>query len=672
MTAAPPLQRYALLLCLLASGALAPGCDSELTEPAPSVEVGAVSTTGAYASGPISRWYNTSSFAYRDTLKSVLANLAGAKKAIYAMASAPNGAWILSIYRGYYYGGALPSGMRDAVRSVLRRGETVMAMSINASNGWVVVGESSYSTGGPVPQAAKNKLAYYFDRGWGIRDVDITDQGYVILGSGSLASYWNVDADLRRYLYDRHASRRTVQQVEIGFDGRWAAVAGQEPAHEGLSSQLAGRLESSAKNQVHVSRLMIGPGSSYVLYSHGKTDPTPGNTIEAIEYGVAGEDNLWERMDAIGLPGLSIAIIEDNEVKYARGYGVVKAGGNEHVLATTPFDMASLSKYIGALTMMRLDSDSRYDFDVDDSVVDSARTHGLISDWLYEGTHHRLRYGIPDVDISSQLTIAHFLRHQSDFVRTGGSPGFTSTRKLSGVDTLDLMLGYQCGTIFCGYYGDKFAWSAGGAGKVGYRYDSVNYLMPQAVAEEVTGKEAHQLAHEYFFGPMGLTRISGDVHSQVTADTAWPHNSNGPRSSRTYYPWTFAGGIMASTSDYAEMMILALNEGRDSSGVQRLPAAAVQRMLQVQNGSVGFGLFADSTTNITETNDNRFKHSGAHGSRARSYMCGNPTRDGGIVIAFNADIGDGPDANTSNDTNDLRRYIVDQFMDAVGWPGDCL
>jgi CubicO group peptidase (beta-lactamase class C family) len=475
-----------------------------------------------------------------------------------------------------------------------------------------------------------------------------------------------------RFLADRLRSKRRVEQVELGFDGRWVAVAGQEPAFEGISDQLADRLRSSARDEVHVSKLMLGPDDSYVLYSHGPALPGAGNTIEAIEYGTPGGDNLWERMSAAGMPGLAIAVIEDNQVKYARGYGVLRQGGDAHVLASTPFDMASLSKFIGALTMMKLDTDTRYDFDVDDSVTGSARSGGLIADWLDKGSRWGWFYGMPNVDVSSALSVAHFMRHQSDFVKSGGSPGFKAgSWGLSQVTTLKLLLGYDCGAI-CGYNGNNFAWTSGGAGPVAPSYDSVNFLVPQAVAEDVTGKAAYALAREYFFAPMGLDDISGDPASGILSRAAWPHDANGPRADRLVFPWTFAGGIMASTADYAEMMILALNQGRDSQGVQRIPASAVARMLQVQNGNVAFGLFADTKAHITESNDNRFKHSGAHGGRARTYMCGNPTRDGGIVIAFNADLADGADANSGNDTNDLRTYIVNQFMAAVGWPGDCL
>jgi CubicO group peptidase (beta-lactamase class C family) len=622
-------------------------------------------------SGSKARWFNTSGLQDAEKLKATLAALSNANQEILGMAASASGAWVVTTANGYFTGGELPSGMGFWLSLLQSQGETLRAVAINAAGGYVIVGDSTYRVGGAVAQGVQDKLSEYFDNGWGVRDVELTDVGYVILGSGNLASYSGVPESLSLVLADRLKSRRTVQQVALGFDGRWAVVSGQEPATRGASSQLVNLLRASARNQVHVSKLMLGPSDSFVLYSHGQAAASPGNVAEAIEYGSPGGQNLWERMAAIGVPGVSVAIIANNQVAFARGYGVLKQGEDDPVLATTPFDMASLSKFLGALTLVRLDADPNYDFDLDDSVVDRAKPGGIVEQWLAEGEANPGAYGFANVDVSNQLAVAHFLRHQSDFVPSGGSPGFgLNTPGLLAATTLDLLLGYDC-TSGCGFNGVNFAWTSNGTGPVQSAYDSVNFLVPQAVAEDVTGKPAWRLMSDYFITPMGLRNISGYVASRLSSRAAWQHNASGPQANRTVYPWTFAGGVYAAPMDYAEMMILALNQGRDSSGVERVPAAAISRMLQVQNGNVGFGLFAETNANITEGNDNSFRHSGSHGGRARTYMCGNPTRDGGIVIAFNADVADGSDADNTNETVELRNYILAQYMASVGWPGDC-
>lgn len=667
------------MLSLLALAVSSAACGSSSpADPADHGEGGEeeVATTASAISvsdGPKARWYSTASFQEAQKLKDVLADLASSNTEILGMTASPQGGWVITTETGYFTGGTLPNGMAFWLSLLLNQGQTLRAVSINEAGGYVITGHSTYHTGGAVPQNARDKIAQYYANGWQIRDIDITDVGYVILGSGTLASYANVDADLMQVLADRARSKRTVQQVEIGFGGEWAAVAGQQPATEGVSSQLRGTLDAAARGARHMSRLMMGPNGSYVLYSHGNVTATPGSAIEAIEYGTASTLNLWEWMAATGVPGLSIAIIENNQVAFARGYGVLRQGQDKAVLASTPFDVASLSKFTGALTMVKLDADDAYDFDIDDSVVNAAKAGGVIEGWIASGGAQPGTYQFPSTAVSTQLTTANFMRHQTDFVPSNGSPGFPEgSAALNGKTAWDYLMGWDCSSG-CGYNGQDFAWSAGGNGVVQPKYDSVNFLVPQAVAEDVAGKSAAKLLEDYFFTPMGLTDITARTDSPVHDRAAWQHSNAGPSAARQVFPWTFAGGVFASPSDYAELMILALNQGRDSSGVERLPASAVNRMLEVPvaGSAAGFGLFSDLPGDITETNDNAFLHNGSHSGLTRSYMCGNPSRNAGIVVVFNADIADGPDADAVNETVELQNYIINRYSAAVGWPGDC-
>ena len=61
-------------------------------------------------------------------------------------------------------------------------------------------------------------------------------------------------------------------------------------------------------------------------------------------------------------------------------------------------------------------------------------------------------------------------------------------------------MGWDCSSG-CGYNGQDFAWSAGGNGVVQPKYDSVNFLVPQAVAEDVAGKSAAKLLEGFRGAP---------------------------------------------------------------------------------------------------------------------------------------------------------------------------
>lgn len=618
------------------------------------------------------RWQKTAPFADRAELQATLADLAATNTPIVDMTAGPDGAWVILTATEIYSGGPLPSGMPFWLSFLESKGQQPRAVDINADGGYVIIADGAYHIGGSVNQAAKDKIAEYYSKGWKIREVETTTSGYVILGDGNLASYSNTGTQLMALLADRLKSKRRIEQVEIGLDGGWVVISDQEPAVAQASSSLASSLKSAAKSGRHMSKLMLSENDGYVLYSNGTVFGNSNVAAEAIEYGSNGQ-NIWERMDFYGIPGVSISVIENNQVTYSRGYGVLKQGEEQHVLATTPFDMASLSKFVGALTMMRLDSDGQYNYDVDWSVVNQAVANGNVDKWLTAGEANPAKYGFANQDVANTLSTAHFMRHQTDFIQSGGSPGYSRGAKSLSGETWQFMLGWDCSTNPCGYNGGDRAWTTGGSGPVVSDYDSVNFLIPQAIAEDLTGMEAWEVLEDFWFDPMNLDNITGYTSSRLMdiGNVAWQHDSNGPRSTLTVYPWTFAGGIYSAPMDYAELMILALNQGRDSSGVQRIPASAINRMLQVQDGNVGFGLFADTSSDITEANDNRFRHNGAHGGRARTAMCGNPTRDGGIVIAVNANLGDVADSNGTSDSTDFINWILNEYMQFTGWPGDC-
>ncbi|MDD1690119.1 MAG: serine hydrolase [Methanoregula sp.] len=72
----------------------------------------------------------------------------------------------------------------------------------------------------------------------------------------------------------------------------------------------------------------------------------------------ANFDTLAEKeMNAWGVPGMTVAVVKDGKIVYAKGYGVKKAGGSDPVTADTVFQIGSTSKaFTSALVAMEVDS----------------------------------------------------------------------------------------------------------------------------------------------------------------------------------------------------------------------------------------------------------------------------------------------------------------------------
>ena len=73
---------------------------------------------------------------------------------------------------------------------------------------------------------------------------------------------------------------------------------------------------------------------------------------------------LADRMAALHVPGVSIAVIHDGAIEWARGFGVMKLGGSP-VTPETLFQAASISKPVAAVAALRLVEAGKLDLDAD-------------------------------------------------------------------------------------------------------------------------------------------------------------------------------------------------------------------------------------------------------------------------------------------------------------------
>src|SRR5678809_846085 len=92
------------------------------------------------------------------------------------------------------------------------------------------------------------------------------------------------------------------------------------------------------------------------------------DTIKMVENGLSGsvqiQDsvNTWnieERMKAKGINGVSIAMIRDYKIAWAKGYGLADKDANTPVTTQTLFQAASLSKSLNAVGVLKLAQDKK-------------------------------------------------------------------------------------------------------------------------------------------------------------------------------------------------------------------------------------------------------------------------------------------------------------------------
>jgi len=76
-------------------------------------------------------------------------------------------------------------------------------------------------------------------------------------------------------------------------------------------------------------------------------------------------ETLVERMRHYCVPGISIAVINDFEIEWAKGYGVLSASGKEPVTPDTIFEAGSTSKAVTATAALHFVEPGLLDLDAD-------------------------------------------------------------------------------------------------------------------------------------------------------------------------------------------------------------------------------------------------------------------------------------------------------------------
>lgn len=109
--------------------------------------------------------------------------------------------------------------------------------------------------------------------------------------------------------------------------------------------------------------------------NHSHSDANIAEQIHQIEQNVRLDPSAWsqaeqratlaERMAFYTTPGLSVAVIKDGTVAWARGYGVVETGRSIPVTPDTIFQACSISKHVAMVGALRLVQDGVLDLDAD-------------------------------------------------------------------------------------------------------------------------------------------------------------------------------------------------------------------------------------------------------------------------------------------------------------------
>jgi CubicO group peptidase (beta-lactamase class C family) len=341
-------------------------------------------------------------------------------------------------------------------------------------------------------------------------------------------------------------------------------------------------------------------------------------------------DELHTHLAHYAVPGVSLAVIQENRLVWAQGYGLREAGKSDPITPDTLFQACSISKAVTAVAAMKLVEDGQLLLDED--------VNQYLRSWRVPG------HG----EWQPKVTLRQLLSHTAGIT----VPWFAGYHRAQQLPTFQQILQGDKPANTPGLYVSTLPGSR-------YRYAGGGYCIVQQLLCEITGQSFPALMDELVLAPAGMTRSRFE---QPLSPAHWASASTGHRADGQpvagqwqVYPELAAAGLWTTATDLARFALeLQLAQAGQSNVL--LSSATAQAMLTPQvsrgdGGQMGLGTWLDGPED-----NGRFGHPGDN----EGFVCHwiSLRRGGhGAVVMTNADNG-----------WSLIIDILEAVAQAYGWP----
>src|SRR5207249_3515132 len=211
----------------------------------------------------------------------------------------------------------------------------------------------------------------------------------------------------------------------------------------------------------------------------------------------APPENFDQRVESLrnslGVPGVSIAIVENGRTVLAKGYGIRKLGRPEQVDRDTIFRTGSTGKAFTVAALATLVDRGKIKWD--DKVIDHMPDFRMWDPW-----------------VTREMTIRDLLVHRSGLGLGAGDLLFVPNSDLSRKETVRRIRYLKPATSF----------------RSGYAYDNILYMAAGQLIEEVSGETWEQYIRRHVFAPLGMNHSTDtDAEFMANPDHARPHSRSG-------------------------------------------------------------------------------------------------------------------------------------------------
>ncbi|HUO18726.1 MAG TPA: serine hydrolase [Steroidobacteraceae bacterium] len=251
------------------------------------------------------------------------------------------------------------------------------------------------------------------------------------------------------------------------------------------------------------------------------------------------ERRVEQVRSAIGVPGMAIAIVENDQVTFARGFGVRALGEAARVDADTIFPTGSTGKAFTVADLAVLVDAGRIGWD--DRVTDRLPGFEMYDPW-----------------VTREITIRDLLVHRSGLGLGEGDLMFVPRSNLTRAEAVHRLRYLKPATSF----------------RYGFAYDNVLYMVAGQLIEAVTGESWEKFTTAHVLQAAGMLHSTADEPERfANANRAYPHArlDGGLRGAGTQQRLNEreelgraaapAGGLTVSANDMARWLMIQLDAG---------------------------------------------------------------------------------------------------------------
>ncbi|TCT16272.1 CubicO group peptidase (beta-lactamase class C family) [Natranaerovirga pectinivora] len=318
-------------------------------------------------------------------------------------------------------------------------------------------------------------------------------------------------------------------------------------------------------------------------------------------------------LDHYNIPGASISLIEDGELRWIGTFGFADIENQQEINKDTVYQMASISKSVTAFGIMKLVEEGIINLD---DPIETYITRWQLPESIYD---------------KSQVTIRRVLSHTAGLSRGGGYPGYESFSELPSLEESLSGIGGGSQPVELIYEpGTRYFYSGGG------------YNLLQLLIEEVTGQDFDRYMKEVVLIPMEMKDSSFQWEDYTESRIGKAYNIKLEELPNYLFIEKAAAGLYSTIGDISQFVIASINSyGGGDDFLQKGTLKEMYEPVLTVKGLEGF-IYKSTALGHFINMDNNNRPLVAHdgGNKGwRTNFSFVPDIGAGIVILTNGDNG---------------------------------